>query len=156
MLSCAPVSESIVFIFWPDLPTSYSNASHVTDMEVWKLFRNTLFGASVKENFPKEIVFVNMESTIAGNWIPVEGETTPSEAAANITKADFVHLINTHLTFPHQANGNCCDNVLAARHTSFKFVSLKDYLSNWDWEGELTKEEVGAFCGSQALKAEEE
>lgn len=49
MLSCAPESGPIVFIFWPNLLTSRSNGSHVTDMEGWKLFRNTLFSASARE-----------------------------------------------------------------------------------------------------------
>jgi hypothetical protein len=65
-------------------------------------------------------------------------------------------MIDTRLTFPHQPHEDCCENILATRHTSFKFVSLKDYLDNQDWERELTDEEVGAFYKSQASKAEED
>jgi hypothetical protein len=86
------------------------------------------------------MVLVNFEGVAASAWSPDSGgmddESLAEMATRKMQEAYLAGLgsIGTGVT-PHKTDEDC-------RKVRFKFVSMTTYLAEYDWEGELTEEQV--------------
>jgi hypothetical protein len=106
---------------------------------VWDLFLTRLFGVARLATCPSDIILVNFE-TIAGRRISLEDRkdmTSPQVATDAIQKAYLAYLTGLdEMTSPGFKTAE------QARQVTFTFLSMPTYLAEYDWEGELTEEEV--------------
>lgn len=137
----------MVIIFW----SPPSDANEISEMRVrlWKNLQEHLVGGAMFKLFPRELVLVNIERIAAAEIGKLAGTKTLCECAAQVNQEQFLKSLDEH-PGPHRAHGQyCCGNIERARNTKFTFVTMRDYLKNWDWKGELTDEEVRPWLESQ-------
>jgi hypothetical protein len=104
----------------------------------WDLYLARLFGVVKLAICPNDIVLVNLEIP-AGRDISLEDrkDMTPVQLATDTKqKAYLAYLARNGTTFPEFKTAE------QARQVKFTFVSMPTYLAEYDWEGELTEEEV--------------
>jgi hypothetical protein len=100
-----------------------------------------------------EFILVNAEQ-IAGRCLgladdlPDLCERVSQDHITRYTKAlDDISGSYLDLAFSPQEQ---MDHFESARSTKFTFVTMKDYLTNWDWKGEFTDEQIKPWL--EALK----
>lgn len=143
----APKSGPMVIIFWS--PPSDANEISEMCVRLWKILQGHLVEGAMFKLYPRELVLVNIERIAAADIGNVAGTKTLWEHAAQVNQEQFLERLDKH-PGPHRPHGHtCCDNVKRARNTKFTFVTMRDYLKNWDWKGELTDEEVRPWLESQ-------
>lgn len=115
------------------------------------------------KQFPNEIVIVNMESLLMG-WQP-EGEGPLDSHKARREK--WEELMERKLkgryervrnSSPFGDHGTRCKSVEEMENVSIKFITMEEYLANYDWTGEFTAEEIAPWLevGSRKRKRSEE
>jgi hypothetical protein len=148
-----PQSGPLVLVFWSD-PLG-SGAGESLDMGRWRRCQlGQLFMGVVKtRRQPMEFILVNAEQ-IAGRCLgladdlPDLCERVSQDHITRYTKAlDDISGSYLDLAFSPQEQ---MDHFESARSTKFTFVTMKDYLTNWDWKGEFTDEQIKPWL--EALK----
>jgi len=146
-LPYAPKSGPMVIIFWS--PPSDANEISELRVKLWKEMQEYLVEGAETGPYPQEMVFVNIEGIAATGIGNLAGTKTLCGHAARVNQETYLEGLDRH-PGPHRVHGHtCCDYVKRARNTKFTFVTMRDYLKNWDWKGELTDEEVRPWLESQ-------
>lgn len=132
------------FIYWSKGPDTSLFAA-----PGWDLFLKRLFAVARLLACPAELVFVNFETVASRNVSPVDREgQTSSEAATRAVQNAYLASLATAIP----SNGPLLKSEEEARQVRFKFVSMPIYLAKYDWEGELTEEQVRPWlAGIQVL-----
>jgi hypothetical protein len=83
---------------------------------------------------------VNIESAAVGDHKSDDPEESPQSRLATETNEKIFKDMIKDLEGLY---GSQCDYQLDyVRSTRFTFVSMRDYLANYDWRGEFTEEEI--------------
>jgi hypothetical protein len=126
-------ASKLVFVFWssPNQPQAWS-------FEFWRSIRDVFLNLSTDPHYPKDITIVNIESAVSQHLQSDENrDRSPCEIAAEDTRKRYLLWITRMEKFVPQ---NAFLNEI--RSAKFTFDTMKDYLANYDWEGEFTDEEV--------------
>jgi hypothetical protein len=146
-------SVPMVFIFW-SLQSS-TNVDTESRQRYWREFQDALFAEADDEDFPQEMVFVNVEEIAASDLGILAGTKTPCDSAAEANQAKFIGRLDDHFSPHHGHTDSCCENIVKARNTKFNFVTMLDYLKNWDWKGEISDEVAKAWLDPEVLEVRE-
>jgi hypothetical protein len=151
-LPYAPKSGPMVFIFWS--APSYTSEAVESRRILWNEFQEDIFDGVKSDQYPQEIVFVNVERIAAPDIHELAGAKTLCDYAAEANQEQFNRTLDNHFAPDRRHRRRCCENVEKARNTKFTFVTMRDYLKNWDWAGDLTDEELQPWLESQEMADE--
>jgi hypothetical protein len=129
-----------IYVFWSSLPKSATRSStnYSWDMDSWgALVGDFLFLAKYRKS-PWECIFVNIESVVPKLYKQGQrGPVSECDAAA------------AHLRQQLESIG-------VRSQFKIKFLSMRDYLKNYDWTGEFADEQVKPWLDLMKQEAEEE
>jgi len=109
-------------------------------MEFWYCLRNSYFEEARYVGTPGDFLFVNVECTAArgSDVADREGKSDTDVANDGVRKAYLLHLSRPATRHPDVLR----KTEEQARQVTFKFVTMKTYLTEYDWRGELTEDQA--------------
>jgi hypothetical protein len=110
-------ANNVIVVFWEDASAKGSWNKDRWGKWIWIIY------ARYSENRPNRLILVNIESVLASMLSPEDrGDLSACDAAARyLGKATSTSFLGI---------------------TDIKFVTMKEYLKEYDWEGEFTDEQV--------------
>jgi hypothetical protein len=102
----------------------------------WKNFEDRLIDTLLQEpEFTRDITFVNTETFIARIAEP--------HGTENMSRCDLAaEYMKTRFDAKVKIEAKLSPIITEIRSTKFTFVTMNDYLANYDWKGELNDEEI--------------
>ena len=142
----ASQSGALVLVLWSD-PQGPGAGTDPT-LDLWRHFQaDTIAGARSNRDHPMDIVIVNMEQ-VAGRYLGLTGD--PSEWCELISEdhnAKFAQAMDA--VTADVVKSGCIpgrhkrsNQIGPTRSTKFIYITMGDYLTTWDWKGELTDQEI--------------
>jgi hypothetical protein len=123
-------ASKLVFVFW----SSPNEHQAWRFSYFWTTFLGAFLSVSIRAHYSRDITIVNVESAVSYLQLDGHGDRSPCEIAAEDTRKQILVFLN------HFGSDNpLLDEI---RSTKFTFVTMKDYLANYDWRGEFTDDEV--------------
>jgi len=144
----APLHGPLVLIFLSRSSDSDTLSRRQSGSYDWTNAVSSLNPTTVlMHEYPKEIVFVNIERA-AGQSLGLAGtESNLCEEVQSLYTAKFrsglkIAPLVAEPRWSKKDRKKLLISIEAARSTKFAFVTMKDYLTKWDWKGELTDREI--------------
>lgn len=149
MLSSQSI-DRLTLIHWSDWSATYRlsyDLSSYDDMpdiqhntpKAWETFQKDILKAAQIANFPTEIIIVNMESKAV---LKVQSPDL-AKAATEATQEAYIKSI------PEFAGKDRKKTTEQALNVRIKFVSMRTYLDEYEWKGELTERQVKPWMDIQ-------
>jgi hypothetical protein len=130
----SPNSNRSVFLIYSAPTASTSGDFGYYD---WQRLSRCIFDLARRNTSPINFVFVNIESLVSQRLPATERKNMSlTEAAGQATKREYL------TGWRPSAYHSGARSLEQARQVSFKFVTMKTYLSEHDWRGELTEEQA--------------
>lgn len=141
-----PPIQQLVLIFWSHPPgfnpNPYRRPPDPWAMSTWKHFQTGMIQDLISNGGPKNIVLVNIESIIADHLDP-DGD---SRLACDTSAQDHQERVDEMLleyTRTHVGTEEARRTTLErARNTKITFVTMMDYLANYNWEGVFEEDKI--------------
>lgn len=141
----------LVLVRWSDPPGPASRVDQ--PLGRWRHFMADTIEAArhnSKKGHPMDIVLVNMEQ-VAGRHLGLTGD--PSQWCDLISEDHNAKFAQAMDVVTGDVGQSGCipgrqkrsNQIKPARSTKFIYITMKDYLTTWDWKGEFTDEEVNPW-----------
>lgn len=112
-------------------------------MSTWKLFQHAMLATTLDGTASESVVLVNIGSVIANHLDPGGDPSLSCDIAKQDTEKKRDEMLERYLqTSPEESGEALCKTVQEARKTTFTFVSMKEYLAEYDWKSELDEEKI--------------
>lgn len=142
--------DRLTLIHWSDWSATHRlsyDLSSFDDMpdiqhntpKAWETFQKDILKAAQIANFPTDIIIVNMESKAV---LEVKSPDL-AKAATEATQEAYIKSI------PEFAGKDRKKTTEQAQNVRIKFVSMRTYLDEYEWKGELTERQVKPWMDIQ-------